>query len=245
MAIHNAGTRLVESWITNPNVTAVLFAHLPGQDSGRALVEIIYGDQAPSGRLPYTVAKQASDYGELLQPTKADNNSNYYTSVNFTEGVYVDYRHFDAHNITPRYEFGFGLSYTSFEYSNLKFDLTALGENATALPPPSRISEGGLESLWDIVAILSIDIQNTGTVTASEVPQLYVGIPGGPSKQLRGFEKIKLQPGESKSATFKLTRRDMSTWDTVQQSWTLSKGEYKFHVGASSRDIRLVHDLSM
>src|SRR6478735_5291479 len=98
VSIHNAGIRLVDQWIDHPNVTAVLLAHLPGQDSGNSLVEIIYGNQSPSGRLPYTVAKNESDYGELLMPVTADNASNYYTSANFTEGVYIDYRRFDAFN---------------------------------------------------------------------------------------------------------------------------------------------------
>ncbi|PCD31408.1 hypothetical protein AU210_011062 [Fusarium oxysporum f. sp. radicis-cucumerinum] len=239
VSIHNAGTRLVDQWIDNPNVTAVVFAHLPGQDAGSSLVEIMYGDQAPSGRLPYTVAKNESDYGDLLLPVTADNTSTYYTSANFTEGVYIDYRRFDALNITPRYEFGFGLTYTTFEYADLKLSVTARGANASTFPPPTPVTQGGSESLWDILAIIYVDVKNTGAVAASEVPQLYVGIPNAPAKQLRGFEKVPLQPEESKTASFSLTRRDLSIWDVVQQSWVLQEGEYKIYVGASSRDVRL------
>ncbi|KAF5671691.1 glycoside hydrolase family 3 [Fusarium heterosporum] len=206
VSIHNAGIRLVDRWIDNPNVTAVVFAHLPGQDAGRSLVEIMYGDQAPSGRLPYTVAKNESDYGDLLHPVKPDNTSNYYTSANFTEGVYIDYRRFDALNITPRYEFGFGLTYTTFEYADLKLNVTARGANATAFPPTAPITQGGLESLWDVLAIIHADVKNTGVVAASEVLQLYVGIPNAPAKQLRGFEKVPLQPKESKTVSFSLTQ---------------------------------------
>ncbi|KAF5258060.1 hypothetical protein FOXYS1_11387 [Fusarium oxysporum] len=227
------------NWIDNPNVTAVVFAHLPGQDAGSSLVEIMYGDQAPSGRLPYTVAKNESDYGDLLLPVTADNTSTYYTSANFTEGVYIDYRRFDALNITPRYEFGFGLTYTTFEYADLKLSVTARGANASTFPPPTPVTQGGSESLWDILAIIHVDVKNTGAVAASEVPQLYVGIPNAPAKQLRGFEKVPLQPEESKTASFSLTRRDLSIWDVVQQSWVLQEGEYKIYVGASSRDVRL------
>jgi beta-glucosidase len=234
---------LVDQWIDNPNVTAVLFAHLPGQDAGNSLVEVIYGDQAPSGRLPYTVAKNESDYGDLLRPVTADNSSNYYTSANFTEGVYIDYRRFDALNITPRYEFGFGLTYTTFTYEGLKWNITAEGANASALPPLSPVTQGGPESLWDILAIVQADVKNTGAVAAPEVPQLYVGIPNAPAKQLRGFEKIPLQPEESKTVSFPLTRRDLSIWDVVQQNWVLQKGEYKIYVGASSRDVRLTGSL--
>ncbi|CAG2009783.1 unnamed protein product [Fusarium graminearum] len=243
VSIHNAGIRLVDQWIDHPNVTAVLLAHLPGQDSGSSLVEIIYGEQSPSGRLPYTVAKNESDYGELLMPVTADNASNYYTSANFTEGVYIDYRRFDAFNITPRYEFGFGLSYTTFEYSGLDLSLTSAGANASVLPPPGPVTEGGQESLWDTIATVSVDIKNTGAVAASAIPQLYAGMPKAPVKQLRGFEKVFLQPGEVKKVVFSLTRRDLSTWDVNHQNWVLGKGGYNFYVGASSRDLPLMHKL--
>ncbi|KAK1573015.1 glycosyl hydrolase family 3 N terminal domain-containing protein [Colletotrichum navitas] len=245
VSIHNSGTRLVDRWIDHPNVTAVLFAHLPGQDAGRSLVEVMYGIQAPSGRLPYTVAKNESDYGELLHPVTADNTSNYYTSVNFTEGVYIDYRRFDALNITPRYEFGFGLTYTTFEYSSLNLSLSTNATTLGPLPPPSEPAEGGASSLWDVVAVASVDVKNMGNVSAPEVPQLYVGIPGAPEKQLRGFEKVPLNPLESKTVSFPLTRRDLSVWDVVQQNWVLQKGDYKVYVGASSRDVRVTGVLSV
>ncbi|RBR18125.1 uncharacterized protein FIESC28_06191 [Fusarium coffeatum] len=245
VSIHNAGTRLVDQWIENPNITAVVFAHLPGQDAGRSLVEVMYGDQAPSGRLPYTVAKNESDYGDLLLPVTANNASNYYTSANFTEGVYIDYRRFDALNITPRFEFGFGLTYTTFEYAGLKLNLTAQGSNASTLPPSTPVSEGGFESLWDILVTIQIDVKNTGDMAAFEVPQLYIGIPDAPAKQLRGFEKVLLKPRETKTVKFSLTRRDLSVWDVVRQNWVLQDGEYKVYVGASSRDVRLMETLAL
>ncbi|KAF5970389.1 glycoside hydrolase family 3 protein [Fusarium bulbicola] len=182
---------------------------------------------SPSGRLPYTVAKNESEYGELLMPVTADNASNYYTLTNFTEGVYIDYRRFDAFNITPRYEFGFGLSYTTFGYSGLYLELTSAGTN----------------SLWDVIAIASADVKNTGSVAASAIPQLYVGIPKAPVKQLRGFDKVFLKPGEVKRVTFSLTRRDLSTWDVEKQNWVLGKGGYNFYAGASSRALPLTDKL--
>lgn len=127
VSIHNAGTRLVDRWIEHPNITAFLFGHLPGQDSGSSLVSITYSDQTPSGRLPYNVAKNESDYSDLLSSAEADNSSNYYTSANLTEGLYIDYPHFDSRNITPRFEFGFGLTYTTFDYANLDISVTDLG----------------------------------------------------------------------------------------------------------------------
>jgi beta-glucosidase len=199
----------------------------------------MYGDQAPSGRLPYTVAKNEFDYGDLLRPVTADNTSNYYTSANLTEGVYIDYRHFDAHNITPRFEFGFGLTYTTFGYTNLDIVVTELGTNASALPPVAPVSQGGIESLWDVLVTVQAEVSNTGSVSAPEVAQLYLGIPGAPVKQLRGFDKVALEVGESTTVNFELTRRDLSIWDTVQQSWVLQRGKYAVYVGASSHDIRL------
>jgi beta-glucosidase len=239
VSIHNSGTRLVDRWIEHPNVTAVLFAHLPGQDAGQALVDIIYGEQAPSGRLPYTVAKNESDYGELLHPTKADNSSNYFTWTNLTEGVYIDYRRFDALNITPRYEFGYGLTYTTFDYSDLNVYHTESGANASMLPPSSQVAEGGAMALWDILTVVQADVQNSGNASAFEVPQLYIGLPNAPARQLRGFEKIYLQPGESRRVTFELTRRDLSVWSTTGQAWLLQRGMFDVYLGASSRDIRL------
>lgn len=235
----------MERWIDHPNVTAVLLAHLPGQDAGRSLVEVMYAVQAPSGRLPYTIAKNESDYGELLHPVTADNTSNYYTSANFTEGVYIDYRRFDALNITPRYEFGFGLTYTTFEYSDLNVSLATDGTNIGPLPPPSETAQGGAKSLWDVVAVASVEVRNTGNAPAPEVPQLYIGIPGAPEKQLRGFEKVLLNPQESRMVSFSLTRRDMSVWDVAQNNWVLQKGDYKVYVGASSRDVRVTGVLSV
>jgi beta-glucosidase len=112
--IHNAGIRLVDQWIEHPNITAVVFAHLPGQDSGRALVQLLYGYQPFSGRLPYAVGKNESDYPNAGQPSQPEGIYEFFPQSNFSEGGYIDYNHFDLNNITPRFEFGFGLSFTTF-----------------------------------------------------------------------------------------------------------------------------------
>ncbi|KAL1869968.1 hypothetical protein VTK73DRAFT_2889 [Phialemonium thermophilum] len=117
--IHNNWIRLVDAWIDHPNVTAVLFAHLPGQDSGRSLAQLLYGHVSPSGKLPYTVAKAEEDYGDLL-PSLPEGRYALYPQSHFSEGIYVDYRHFDKHNITPRFEFGFGLTYTTFAQEEIR-----------------------------------------------------------------------------------------------------------------------------
>lgn len=140
VVVHAIGPVILERWIDLPNVKAVLLANLPGQESGNALVDVLFGDIDASGRLPYTVGKSLDDYGPggqiLYYPNAA------IPQQNFTEGLYIDYRHFDAHAITPRYPFGFGLSYTTFELSDLR--LTTLKPKSPlpdprppGLPPPS------------------------------------------------------------------------------------------------------------
>ncbi|CAO1621717.1 unnamed protein product [Parajaminaea phylloscopi] len=118
VVIHSPGQLDVEAWVDHPNVTAILFAHMPGAESGNAITDVLYGDYNPSGRLPYTVAKNRSDYG--VEVTYVNRTDTPHPQVNYTEGLLVDYRHFDAKGIEPRYEFGFGLSYTNFEYDSLQ-----------------------------------------------------------------------------------------------------------------------------
>lgn len=241
VVIHNAGVRLVDAFAENPNVTAIIFAHLPGQDSGRALVSILYGLESPSGKLPYTVAKSESDYGSQLAPSQPEGEFGLFPQSDFEEGVYIDYRAFDSAEVTPRYEFGFGLSYTTFEYSNLQIpDCSSHAPYATG-----ALRQGGTADLWDNLVIISADVKNSGSVAGAEVAQLYVGIPNGPVRQLRGFSKVLIQPGETETVTFPLTRRDLSEWDVVAQAWKLQSGDYKIFVGASSRILPLVGSLTI
>ncbi|KAH7312929.1 putative beta-glucosidase M [Rhexocercosporidium sp. MPI-PUGE-AT-0058] len=248
VVIHNAGIRLVDQWIENPNVTAVIFAHLPGQDSGAALAQILYGDVSPSGKLPYTVAKNESDYGRILNPiTDAGANGEFYRfpQDTFEEGVFIDYRAFDASDIEPRYEFGFGLSYTTFSFANLT--VAPVGGSHSKYPT-GKVLPGGQSDLWDIVATATVTITNTGSVAGQEVAQLYLHIPveGQPVRQLRGFEKVMLQPGESTTVEFELNRKDMSVWDVAAQRWRLTLGtDYKVFIGSSSRALALNEVLSL
>lgn len=240
VVIHNAGIRIVDEWIDHPNVTAVIYAGLPGQESGRSIVSVLYGDINPSGRLPYTVAKSESDYGTLLNSTVSDD---FFPSCNFTEGLYIDYRAFDAEGIEPQFAFGYGLSYTTFSYSGLSASLISATNDTAEWPDASvAIVQGGHPELWDVVALVKASVENTGDVAGAEVAQLYVTIPvdGTPVRQLRGFKRVgPLAPGETRTAVFELTRRDLSTWDVAAQQWRLARGEYGLSVGASSRDLRL------
>jgi beta-glucosidase len=247
VVFHNAGPRLVDTFIDHPNVTALIFAHLPGQDSGRALVSVLYGESNPSGKLPYTVARNESDYGGLVGPSLPEGDFALFPQSNFSEGTLVDYRHFDARNITPRFEFGFGLSYTTFNYSNLVVvagdSSSSSSSNATRSQfPTGPIAEGGEADLWDVLATVSADVTNTGDVDGAEVAQLYVNIPGAAAvRQLRGFEKVFLNATRTATVEFGLTRRDLSVWDVVAQKWRLPLGQpgIGLWVGASSRDLRL------
>ncbi|EAW22115.1 beta-glucosidase [Aspergillus fischeri NRRL 181] len=242
VTIHNAGIRVIGDWIDHENVTAVIFAHLPGQDSGRALVELLYGRANPSGKLPYTVAKKAEDYGSLLHPSLPETPYGLFPQSDFDEGVYIDYRAFDKANITPQFEFGFGLSYTAFEYSGLRISNP---KKSPQYPPSAAIQQGGNPHLWDKTVTVSAEVKNTGRVAGAEVAQLYIGIPNGPVRQLRGFEKVDVSAGETTQVKFALNRRDLSTWDVEAQQWSLQRGTYRVYVGRSSRDLPLTGSFTL
>lgn len=247
VVVHNAGIRLMERWIDHPNVTAVVLAHLPGQDSGEAITQILYGDVSPSGKLPYTIARHELDYGTTLEPNMPSSWDRYFPQDNFTERVYIDYRAFDESDIEPRFEFGFGLTYTTFEYSDLKIQNSVDPSTLSPLPA-GHIIPGGHADLWDTVATVTANVTNTGDVPAAEIGQLYVTIPdeGQPMRQLRGFDKVAVLPGETKAFEFELRRRDLSIWDVTAQQWRLLIGSgYPLSVGASSRKLILNGTLSL
>ncbi|KAL4876485.1 glycoside hydrolase superfamily [Aspergillus karnatakaensis] len=229
VVLNNAGVRLVDRWIENENVTAVLNAGALGQESGNAIADVLFGDVNPSGKLVYTIAKNESDYNGEICPVG---------DCEYTEGLYIDYRHFDQAGIEPRYEFGFGLSYTTFEYSNLTItpetDLTQLKTYADG-----DIVEGGPEDLFEDILTVTAEITNTGDVAGAEIAQLYFSLPeaaNAPVRQLRGFDKVFLQPGETKAVTFPIQWRDLSIWDSEAQGWKVEGGEVGVFLGRSSRD---------
>ena len=242
VVIHNAWIRNVDAWIENPNVTAVIYAHYPGQESGAALVDVLYGIQSPSGRLPYTVPKNDSDYGSLLYPANTTNSNGSVHAI-FTEGNNIDYRHFQANNIEPRFPFGFGLTYTTFGYSSVSAKWVT--DNRPVAPPAPEVKvPGGIESLFGVLAEVSACVSNNGSVAAAEVAQLYIAYPGETVTYLRGFTKPFIYPSNTAEVEFSLTRRDLSRWDVVSQTWQLQTGEYKFFVGPNVRDATLVATLT-
>ncbi|CZS94149.1 probable beta-D-glucoside glucohydrolase [Rhynchosporium agropyri] len=234
VVIHSVGPLILESILASPNVVAVVWAGIPGQESGNALVDILYGVTSPSGKLPYTIASQASDYGTSVIGGSGDDN--------YPEGLYIDYRRFDKMGITPRYPFGYGLSYTTFAYSSLSISSLATTP-LTTTPGP-----GGPKGLYDILVTVTAVITNNGTVAGAEVAQLYIGLPASapasPLRQLRGFTKNFLEVGGSVKVSFPLRRKDLSYWDSAAKKWVLPTGAFTVSVGASSRDLRLVGTLN-
>ncbi|KDR78187.1 hypothetical protein GALMADRAFT_94735 [Galerina marginata CBS 339.88] len=247
--VNSVGPLILEPWIDHPNVTAVVWAGLPGQEVGNSLVDVLYGAWNPSGRLPYTIAKSPQDYGAQVN---LGGDNQHILSIPYTEGLNIDYRHFDANNITPRFEFGFGLSYTNFTYSGLKVSkipvqptpaeepLVSAWENGNA----TAIGEGSSRALWlhRPAYQATFNVKNTGPVLGGDIPQLYINFPassGEPPSVLKGFTDTTMGPGETNSVTITFSRYDLSIWDVVQQGWRKPDGKIGVVVGASSRDARL------
>jgi hypothetical protein len=249
--VHSVGPLILEPWIEHPNVTAVLWAGISGSETGNAITDVLYGEWNPSGRLPYTIAKNADDY-----PTQiiSDGGSTDILSIPYTEGLLIDYRWFDAKNITPRYEFGFGLSYTSFNYSELQVQKI----NQNALSPEeiswdagnasSTVEVGASREIWlhRPAYIITFSVENTGDYFGGEIPQVYLHHPssaGEPPSVLKGFSHVELLPGETASVEITLSKYDLSIWDVVNQGWRRPDGTIGVSVASSSRDFRLAGNI--
>jgi beta-glucosidase len=251
VVLHGAAPNILP-FASNPNVTAILAAHMPGQETGNSIVDVLWGDVNPSGRLPYTIANSEGDYEKNIVNSTAlltttDPNA---WQADFSEGQMTDYRYFDSRKESVLYEFGFGLSYTSFALSNLKVNKLSRGTIALTPSPNAPILPGGNSKLWDTLFRVSVTVKNTGKVPGAAVPQLYLSFgseagEGTPVRVLRGFEKVSLQPGQSSAVNFALMRRDVSYWNTVTQQWTIPKAGVKVAVGFSSRNLPLSRSLSV
>ena len=242
---HSGGLNVLP-FADHPNVTAILAAHFGGEQVGNSIVDVLWGDVNPSGRLPYTVAYQEKDYA-FADITNSSallhtHDRNAWQS-DFKERLLIDYRWFDYFNEDVQYEFGYGLSYTTFSMNDVSVQRLGAGE-LSALPAAEAIVPGGNPALWENMYCVTAIVTNTGSVAGATVPQLYLGLPQPanqdttPKQVLRGFEKILLQPGESQSVRFELTRRDISYWDIFNQQWTIAEGAVSAMVGFSSRDIQ-------
>lgn len=196
-------------------VAAVIEAFYPGQEAGSSIARVLFGDVNPSGKLAMTFpANERQGPGAFFLDYPGDG-----ITVNYTEGVLVGYRWYDARSQDPLFPFGHGLSYTMFRYSDL------------------QVEQPGREQVT-----VKVRITNTGAREGAEVVQLYLGSPEAaeePPKQLKGFEKILLKPGEGKVVTMKLNKDSLAAWDAENHRWKVNPGNYLVMVGSSSRDIRL------
>ncbi|EAU87688.2 extracellular beta-glucosidase [Coprinopsis cinerea okayama7 len=249
VVVNSVGPIIMEPWIEHPNVTAVVWAGLLGTESGNAIADVLYGSWNPSGRLPYTIAKAPEDYSAQRSLGGGPGDI---IAIPYDEGLEIDYRGFDARNITPRYEFGFGLSYTTFEYSGLAVrriygavsssdgDLVAAWERGEATPQLPGISR----AFWlhQPTYEATFTVTNTGPVYGGDIPQLYIHFPdsaGEPPSVLKGFTDTEIGPGESKQVTITLSRYDLSIWDAEKQGWRKPEGTIGVSIARSSRNIKL------
>ncbi|HEY2469666.1 MAG TPA: glycoside hydrolase family 3 C-terminal domain-containing protein [Terracidiphilus sp.] len=206
-------------WIdTTP---ALLDMWYGGQEGGNALAAILFGDANPSGKLPVSLPKKFED----SPAAKTYPSQNLHTE--YAEGIYVGYRYYDTKNVEPQFPFGFGLSYTTFEYSDLKIgEITVMNGN-------KRLSDP-----W-----VRVNVRNTGSRPGGEVVELYVHDDHAkidrPAHELKAFGRVELQPGETKTISFPLERSAFEYWSPEAKQWVVDPGKFEVQIGASSRDIRI------
>ncbi len=209
----------MSQWIDQTK--GVMQAWYPGMEGGTAIAKILFGQVNPSGKLPMTFPKKLEDVpAHKLGQYPGDSVNVYYH-----DDIYVGYRYYDTYNVEPQFAFGHGLSYTTFEYSNLK--VQGSGKNAT----------------------VSFTVKNTGKVAGAEVAQVYVSptksLLPRPAKELKAFEKVLLQPGQQKTVTLTLKEDAFQYFNDVENKWVLEPGTYNIQVGGSSRAIKLIGKVTL
>jgi beta-glucosidase len=194
----------------------VLQAWYPGQEAGNAIADVLFGEVNPSGRLPQTFPVRLVDNPAYIN-YPGENGK-----VRYGEGIFVGYRYYEKKQVAPLFPFGFGLAYTRFDYANLRLGADAIG-------PDDQLT-------------VSVDVTNTGDRAGQEVVQVYVrdeqARVARPEKELKGFAKVALDPGETKTVTLTLGGRDLAFYDDAQRAWVAEAGAFEVLVGASSADIR-------
>ncbi len=208
---------LMSDWIDN--VSAVVENWFGGDEIGNAITDVLTGKHNPSGKLPITFPKRWEDCSAYNSYHKQDSVSVY------SDGIFVGYRYFDKNNIEPLFPFGYGLSYTKFDYKNIN-----------------------VNSSSDRFAI-TFDLKNTGKVKGTEIPQLYIHdmkpvIEKAP-KELKRFDRVALNPGETKKIKFELSKNDFKYFDPEKHEWQVSPGNYEILIGSSSRDIKLKESINL
>ena len=214
IVVLNTGSAVTMPWLSS--VAGVLEAWYPGQQDGTAIAALLFGNADPSGHLTVTFPTSLTQVPASTAAQWPGTNG----TVQYSEGIDVGYRWYDAKSLTPLFRFGYGLSYTSFSFSNL---------TGSALPP------GG-------AATVTATVTNTGSRAGADVAQLYVTDPaasGEPPKQLEGFARVNLQPGASQTVSFQLTQRNLQYWNSSSNNWATATGSYGIEVGDSDANLPL------
>lgn len=211
----------MDKWINK--VDGLIEAWFAGEQAGNAIAEVLFGETNPSGKLPITFPKRWEDCSAFNTYKKEDGTTGY------EDGIYVGYRHFEKNKIEPLFPFGYGLSYTTFEYSELKLS----SKEITA----------------DDKLTLTLKVKNTGKVEGSEVVQLYIkdvkSTVDRPLKELKGFKKVNLSPGEEKVVELTIDKKALSFFDPNTKEWIAESGEFEVLIGSSSQEIKLTEKFSL
>ncbi len=214
VVVLQTGAPVAMPWLDQ--VAGVIQAWYPGQECGNAIADVLFGEVNPSGKLPQTFPQRLEDNPAFINYPGENGR------VRYGEGIFVGYRYYEKKRVEPLFPFGFGLSYTSFAYANLRL-------STDAIAPDEHLT-------------VSMDVTNTGLRTGHEVVQLYVHDLAArlsrPPKELKGFTKVTLTPGETTTVTLTLDREALAYWDDVHQAWVAEAGEFEVLVGSSSQDIR-------
>jgi beta-glucosidase len=217
IVVLQTGSAVLMPWLSK--VAAVLETWYPGEEDGNVLGDLLFGRKDPSGKLSLTFPVQASDTFARNEMEYPGNGK----TVDYTEGIEVGYRWYQTHHLKPLFPFGFGLSYTAFQFSHL----------SVAEVNPARHT-----------VVLRFEVKNTGKVAGAEVAQVYVGFPeiaegNEAPRQLKGFDRIYLNPGQTGTITVKLDAQSFSYWSTTDHSWKVQPGQYRVMVGDSSTHLPL------
>ncbi len=228
IVVLKTGSAVLMPWVDK--VRGILEAWYPGEEDGVAVAAVLFGLVNPSGKLPLTFPRRLAD----LPAHTPKEYPGVDGVVRYKEGIFVGYRHYDEDNIKPLFPFGYGLSYTTFAYRDMKVS-------------PDRIS---VRDLRDASIEISLDLANTGKRSGGEVVEVYVGFPSTtgipqPPKELKAFSKVFLAPGQSKRVHLKLDPNSFRCWDSRSGEWTLLPGEYRIMIGSSSSDIVLSGSVSV
>jgi beta-glucosidase len=218
IVVLNTGSAVTMPWLSS--VAGVLEAWYPGQQDGTAIASVLFGHSDPSGHLPVTFPASLSQVPASSTAQWPGTGG----TVDYSEGMDVGYRWYQASHLTPLFPFGYGLSYTSFSFSKLTIGSLTAGGAAT----------------------VTATVTNTGSRAGADVAQLYVRDPaasGQPPEQLQGFQRVYLQPGASRQVTFRLTQQNLQYWNTRKNGWATSTGSYGISVGDSSANLPLAGSL--